>query len=267
MRIYYISTHKIFQGQVIKNMDVLLKILKGMLLGAVQGFTEFLPVSSSGHLILFEKLGVSAPDLTLNLFLHLSTLAAMAIVLRRDIFALIKKPFSKDALWIVLASIPTAAVAFAVKKFLPEILEGGFLAPCFFLSAVVLLLPRSKKTRDLNSKNALFVGLCQGIAVLPGISRSGTTISALTAVGVPEEKAKRFSFLLSFPVIIGGAIFEIPSASLSIDAVLLIPALVVAFLVGLFSLKVMLKVFSSRNALPFSLYLFALAALSAYLSL
>ena len=236
-----------------------MRILKGLALGSLQGLTEFLPVSSSGHLILLESFGMG-PDLSLNLFLHVSTLLAVGIALRKDIWGMIKKPFGKVPVWIIIASVPTAIVAVLFKKFLPTLLEGALLAPSFMLTAVLLLLPTAKKQRELSWKNSLFVGFCQGLAVLPGISRSGATITAMRLSGIEEKNQTKLSFLLSFPVIIGGAAVEIPSVNFdNFDLYVFIPALLSAFFVGLVALKVMLKAYSSRSALPFSIYLFALS--------
>ena len=249
-------------------MEIFLKIVKGALLGLIQGLTEFLPVSSSGHLILFESLGAYVPDVTLNLFFHVATLLAVTILLRKELAHCITHPLEKGSLWLLTATVPTAVIAILFKKFLPNVLEGGFLAPCFFLSAVLLLLPSFKKTSPLSVKNAVFVGICQGIAVLPGISRSGATISAMRMAGIEENERVKLSFLLSFPIIIGGALVEIPSVDLgAIDLYSFIPAMLTAFVSGGISLKVMLKAYSPRSALPFSIYLFLLAIFTATMKL
>ena len=246
-------------------MYIFITIIRGVILGAIQGLTEFLPVSSSGHLLLFEKMGLAAPSVETNLFLHLATLLSTVVVMRKDAISVFK-PLDKRAVWLIAATVPTAIVAFLFKYLLPSALEGAFLAPSFFLTATLLLLPKRSKPKDFNLKNAFLTGLAQGIAVLPGVSRSGTTISIMRVLGIDEEKAAKASFLLSFPIIIGGVILEIPDADLSnFDIAFIIPAFASAFVVGLISLKVMLKAFSHKNSLPFSLYLYAVACFSAVL--
>ncbi|MBQ7652767.1 MAG: undecaprenyl-diphosphate phosphatase [Clostridia bacterium] len=247
-------------------MYIIITIIRGVLLGAIQGLTEFLPVSSSGHLILFEKMGLAAPSVETNLFLHLATLLSVLVVMRKDVFSLFKRGEKKKLGWLLVATMPTVAVAFAFKYLLPEALSGAFLAPCFFLSATLLLLPSSNKRNAPNLKNAFLTGLAQGVAVLPGVSRSGTTISIMRVLGIEELEAARLSFLLSFPVIIGGVVLEIPETNFAdFDALFILPAFISAFIVGLVSLKVMLKAFSSKNALPFSIYLYIVASFSAFL--
>ena len=243
-----------------------LDLLKGLLLGLTQGLTEFLPVSSSGHLLLLERLGVSPPNVFVNLLLHLSTLIAVCIVMRREVWACVRHPMSKRTLWLVLMCVPTAAVAWAISHYFPSLVEGALLPLGFLATSALLFAARAlpQGTRSLTPQNALSVGVIHGIAVLPGLSRSGATVTAMRLAGIPQDEAISLSFLASIPVIIGGIVLQlIEGVTLTgVSPVALVAAVVAAFASGLFSLKWMLKAFG-QSYLVFGVYTFALAILSA----
>ena len=179
-------------------MDVLYCII----LGIVQGLAEFLPVSSSGHLLLLEKLGVGTPDLFFNVALHAGTLVAVIIAMRKRIVELVKKPFQKTTACLLVACVPTVVIALLFKHFFPSLLNGEFLGFGFVLTATFLFVGENIKiaqNRVLSFKTSILTGVLQGIAVLPGVSRSGATISCLTFLGVEKRDAADFSFLLSIP--------------------------------------------------------------------
>ncbi len=237
------------------------------ILGLIQGLTEFLPVSSSGHLLLAEKLGIGAPSVALNLALHLATLAAVVLIYRKQLWALIRHPFSKKSLFYIVACIPTGVIAFLFKRYCYNLLLGSYLPLCFVLSAVIMTLADVLKPaaiRPLSNKSAFLTGVMQGIAVLPGVSRSGSTIAALTLQGVPREEAKEFSFLLSVPIIVAGAISEIPSlaGSFSSAIVPLLFSMVVAFFAGLLSISLTSRAIDKGSFWPFSIYLVAVAIIA-----
>lgn len=236
-----------------------MRILKGIALGVVQGLTEFLPVSSSGHLLLVEKLGVAPPSIATNLLLHVATLFAVTIVMRKSVFELVKKPFSKKALWIYVVCIPTAIIGVIFKLFFEDVLLGKLLSPCFLLTAILLLLPSPEKLKLKPFASAVAVGLAQGLAVLPGLSRSGTTIACMNAVGIEKDRRVELSFLISVPVIVGGAIFELKDLDFaSADPIMLVSAFLTALVTGIFSIKVMLKSYDAVKT-PFAVYLLFLA--------
>ena len=243
-----------------------LEILKGILLGMVQGLTEFLPVSSSGHLLLLERMGVAPPSILLNLLMHVASLLAVMILLRKDVIGWVRHPLSRRARWLYLVCIPTALVAFALRYFAEDVLTGTYL-PLGFLATSCLLFwgasipPRS---RPLTPANALLTGVVHGLAALPGLSRSGATVSAMRLMGIEGEEAVRLSFLMSVPVIVGGAAYECIGADWgAVNVPLTIAAAVSSFLFGLLGLRLMLKAF--RRAMPiFGVYTFALAIVSLF---
>ena len=241
-----------------------MRYLKALLVGAVQGATEFLPVSSSGHLILLSKLGLMPTSLFYNLALHLATLLATLIVMRKEVFAALRHPIKGVGKYVCLASLPTLLVAYLFKALRPSLLLGELLGFGFLLTAALLLfseaIRRDSKGRMLDAKISLLTGFAQGIAALPGVSRSGSTIAVLHAAGVSPEEAASFSFLLSIPVIAGGFLLEglesgFTAAGANAGEILLAAA--AAFFLGLLAAKFMLKQVK-KGLKPFIPYLILL---------
>ncbi len=258
-------------------------IFKFILLGTVQGLCEFLPVSSSGHLVLFERLiglGLEDGQMTaLNLFLHLGTLIAVLAVFRRDVAALFRRP-RKRLLMLLVATVPAGLCGLLLGEKMDALFAGErgifYLALCFGATAVLLLctdlvVSRRRRTRPLSWKESTVMGLAQAVAILPGVSRSGSTIAAGTLMGADPDEVARFSFLMSIPVILGGAavtamgavaeggdIFALGAAEL---AGVILGALS-ACLSGFFALKVMLKIMAKANYKWFALYLLLLSVVS-----
>lgn len=237
-------------------------VWEALALGVVQGLGEFLPISSSGHLILLEKLGVGSQSLLFNIVVHLGTLLALVIVMRKSVWSVIRRPFQKKTLYILLACLPTFALALIFKYALPSLLEGELLGFGFTLTACMLFASeklRSGKPRLLNAAPSLICGVAQGIAVLPGVSRSGATVSALCLLGVDRAEAADFSFLLSIPVILGSAALEGADvlrgyAFLDVPPLALAVGAIAAFVAGIFSIKLFLKLIKDRSLLPFAVY-------------
>ena len=237
--------------------------LSGFILGLTQGLTEFLPVSSSGHLVLLEYLGVGKGSVALNLSLHLATLLAVLVVFRKDILFLLKHPTSKESLFLLLATLPTALLAGAVRYFVPQ--TATYLPTAFMATTVLLLLPSvfpKERTDYLGKgwqKRALFVGVMQGLACFNGVSRSGATVSAGYLVGLGEESG-RTSFLLSIPIVVGSAAVEALSGGFSAISVgETAVGAVTAFLVGILAIKVFLKLIKNGKIYIFSIYTFLLS--------
>ncbi len=249
-------------------------------MGAVQGLTEFLPVSSSGHLTLLQKVmdfNVGSP-LFFNVMLHLGTLLAVCVVFFKDILALFKKPF-KTLLMLIVATIPAGLAGIFFHDKIDTLFSGDnvflLLAVCFSVTALLLLFCElvakspKHKTRDLSWRNAVPMGLMQAVALFPGISRSGSTIVAGTVSGAKTEDVAKFSFLMSIPVILGSFAFELlhfvkDSGMGGIDpastAVSVVIGVVTSAVFGFFAIKVMLKVIAKANYKWFALYLIFLTA-------
>lgn len=245
--------------------------VKAIVLGLVQGFTEFLPVSSSGHLILLEQAGLTEPSVFLNVMLHLGTLLSVFFVFYKQIFYMLRHPIKSDLRYILIASIPTGIIAILFKTFLEEYLTGKFLPLFFMVSAVVLILSSYfsiNKNRTLTLKNALLTGVMQGIAVLPGISRSGVTVSTLTMLGVDKKKAMDFSFMLSIPIILASVVLELttldkPSVGV-IEPIPLMVGMAFSFLGGVISLTLLYKAIKKSSFLWFGIYLAVLSLVTLF---
>lgn len=240
-----------------------------LILGIVQGLTEFLPVSSSGHLILFKHLfGMDTArfDLSFDIAVHVATLAAVCVVFRKKIWALLKKPFQKYTYMLVIATIPAVIVGLLFDDFIDGISQsGGFLGIAFLITAAVLLIAekcgkRSKEDADIGPGEAAVIGIAQGIAVMPGISRSGSTLAAGMITGLKKETAMDFSFIMSIPIILGSAVLgvkDIVENPVKPDFLVLLIGMVAAGLSGYFAIKFMLDFFKKHSLVWFSVYVAA----------
>ncbi len=253
-----------------------MSLIVALILGLVQGIAEFLPISSSGHLILISKLfGVENNVLLISVLLHLATLFVIIFTFRKYIWELIKHPFSKESVKFYIATIPTVLIVIFFKIILNNYFENSKLLPFGFLITGTLLLftyliseKKNEYQKDqIKKKSAFIMGIAQGFAVLPGISRSGSTICAGLLSGEKREETARFSFVMSIPIILASLIYELITENISIIATsnMLAPilvSLVTAFMVGLLSVKIMLKIIKNAKYYWFSIYLFAISIVS-----
>ena len=265
--------------------------LEAIILGIIQGLAEFLPISSSGHLALLENFfGIKEDNmLFFTVLLHFGTLIAVFVCFWKDIVELVQeliltikdligrkglrldeRPVRKLGVMIIISCIPTAIIGVLFG----DTFEGLYSKPigiaCMFVITGLLLFAAEtwgggrRNINDLNARNSIFIGIVQGIAILPGISRSGSTLFASLLCKLDREFAVKFVFLISIPTILGSLILELPDgikqgmSGQSWGPVIV--GVLVAFLSGLFAVKIMLKVVSNRKLKYFSYYLFVLAA-------
>lgn len=245
-----------------------------VILGIVQGLTEFLPVSSSGHLVLLSQIFGIEDSLFVSIILHVATLLSVVVVLRKDVWQIVRHPFSGIGKNVIIATIPTCVIVLATYPFITESFEGAFLPVCFLISAILLFSTEmfSRKAnfatgQTISTKQALVMGVAQGFATLPGISRSGTTICAGVLARGDRQQVAKFSFLMSTPIIILSMCLEIfklvsSPVALSVNIAGLIVAFVLAFVIGALSVKAMIKITSSLNFKWFGGYLVLLAILT-----
>ena len=266
--------------------------LQALLAGILQGITEFLPVSSSGHLVIFHELFGDGEEsnLAFTIFLHLATLLSVFIMFRKDIFALVreffatigdcfkgkpdfKKPERRFLILIILGSIPTAIIGGAIMALgFDDVLENIFVVAVMLIitAGLMYLVDKMDKGhftgKDAPFKSAWIVGIAQGIAVLPGLSRSGSTIFAGLLGGLTKEFAVRYSFILSIPTILGAAalkFFRIARAdSIDIDPVNWLIGFVSAFVFGIFAIKFIKVLISSSKFYVFAIYCLLASALA-----
>jgi len=252
-------------------------IIQAIILGITQGLAEFLPISSSGHLVLLKDIfGIDEGALTFTILLHIATLIPVFVVFWKDIVALIKNPFSKFTYLLVAATVPAVIVALLLNDLIDGLFSGGiFLAIGFFLTGVFLMyadkageqVKEGGKTIDkMSYVDALVIGVMQAVAIAPGISRSGSTITGALSRKLDRTAAARFSFLLSIPAILGGAVLEIAgivTGSVDIGHFELLPTaagFLAAMVAGYFAIRFMLKLIKSCKLRYFSYYVFALSA-------
>jgi len=239
-------------------------------LSIVQGLTEFLPVSSSGHLVLFQKIFALEPPVLFDIFVHVGTLGAILFYFRKELRDLIKGIFKKEKaslyflILIIIGTIPAVIVGLLLEERVEVIFDSFKLVGiALLITSLLLFLTRlfkdklkKEKMTSSNWKDALFVGLFQALAILPGISRSGATISSGLFRGFKRDLAFKFSFFLAIPAIIGALILQIPDlASYSTD--LMTQALIGMFIaggVGYFALKILKKSLVGSRFWVFGVY-------------
>lgn len=239
-------------------------------LGFVQGITEFLPISSSGHLVIVESvLGINLDFNFLNVLLHISTLLAVIIYYRKKILYLITHPFCRMNRYLVIATIPAIVLVLVSHSVFGKYMENtlfvgiGFLLTALFLSVAQIITKKTKVPGMLNYKNVLIMGVAQAFAVFPGLSRSGTTLSFGLLSGVERQSALDFSFLMSIPIILASIVYEIfwcgaLNEILVTDTFSIIISCVTALLTSLLGLVIMNKIIRKINLWYFVPYLIVL---------
>ncbi|MBR4234488.1 MAG: undecaprenyl-diphosphate phosphatase [Clostridia bacterium] len=263
-----------------------LSYIKSILIGIFQGLTEFLPVSSSGHIMLLSEIfGLELEGEALGAFtvmLHLGTLLAVCIVYIRQLIQMLAHPVKGDLKWLIVATLPTVAYALVLKATgWDELIDScarTLLPWAFLLTAVLLLLAdgiaRNRRLakathKHVTFKDALCMGLMQCVGTFAGVSRSGSTITGGLASGLNQKSTADFSFLMSIPAILGAAVLDghdiLKNAELTSvfagKAPMLIAGVAAAFIAGLLAIKLMLHLIKKARLKWFSLYLLLLAAL------
>ncbi len=241
-----------------------------VLLGLVQGLCEFLPISSSGHLVLLSNIFGVEDSLFVSIILHVATLFSLVVVMRKEIFYCLRHPFSEMSMKIVISTIFTCIVAIVLMPFITASFEGIMLPVAFLASAVLLFLSQkmSNGKKELDIKRAGIIGLAQGLAIFPGLSRSGTTLATGLMTGAKREECAKFSFLISLPIILGSLLLEIIKISthaemISVNWLGLVFAFFIAFVVGVITINFMIKLTTKLNFKYFTFYLILIAIVSA----
>lgn len=252
-----------------------MSIIQAAILGIIQGLTEFLPVSSSGHLTLFQKIfGLEEVTMSFDIILHVATLIAVFICYREDIWRLVKNPFQKTTYLLVVATIPTVLAALLFGDIIDQTFgTGNYIGINFMITAAILLYADTrkkgfKKIKDMAYSDAVVIGVMQGIAICPAISRSGMTISGALARNLNRNSAARFSFLLSIPAILGAMTLTLKDivtggdpGLAEIGALPIIVGFIFAAVSGFLAIKFMISVVNRGKLKYFSLYVFILGIL------
>ena len=261
-------------------------ILQAVIIGIVQGLTEFLPVSSSAHLVFAQKLLGVESSLAFDVFLHLGTLIAVLWFFRWDIIKMLKSwwlsigdilqgrfrdgfrqdPYKRLAWYVILATIPVGIVGVLFEDSVDALFAGALYVPAFFLfvTGTILYLSQRMTSGNINlnnisAKESLIMGLGQACAILPGLSRSGTTIAAGLTIGLEKEFAAKFSFILSIPAIFGAFVFKLKDIGSAMDANFLpiFLGFIASIIAGYLAIKWMLDLIQNKSLDIFSYYCWA----------
>lgn len=273
-----------------------LNYYKSLLLGIIQGITEFLPVSSSGHIVIAKNLfSIKSTGLLYEVFLHFGTFLSVVVVFRKEIISIISSSFvgliyiikkrnlNSDieknynfrlGIFIIIATIPAGFIGILFKDILSEFFENVlFVSLALIFTGIILYFTKYIKERGYGIKffNSLLIGCAQAIAIIPGISRSGMTISMGLFLGVKRDEAVKFSFFLSLPAIFGATIlesFDIFCYNLSNEELVQIGlAFLSAFFSGYFAIKILMKIVMMGRFYLFSFYCFFIGILGIILSI
>lgn len=261
-------------------------IIQGIIIGIVQGLTEFLPVSSSAHLVFVQKLLGVESSIAFDVFLHLGTLIAVLWFFRFDVYKMLSSwfsslediiqgrfregfyedPYKRLAWYVILATIPVGIVGVLFEDSVDALFAGALYVPAFFLfvTGTILYLSQRMPSGEVNyntitKKEALFMGLGQACAILPGLSRSGTTIAAGLTIGLDKEFAAKFSFIISIPAILGAFVLQAKDigGALDVNFLPVILGFIASIVAGYMAIRWMLDLIKNRNLDIFAYYCWA----------
>ena len=261
-----------------------MSFIEVLILGFIQGIAEFLPISSSAHLIIFRDIfgigaGMSANmDLTFDIALHFGTLLAIGVFFFWDFIKMIQKGFTKGVkdedgkiLWyLVAATIPAAIVGVLFEEPIEKVIRSNYVVIALALAIMGIIIyladkysKQTKNIKQMTLKDAIIIGCSQVFALIPGFSRSGTTIAAGRVLGLERESAAKFSFFLSAPVVLGAVTLQLIKDSawsvIAANISTFILGIVVSFVVGILCIKYLLKYLQKHNFKIFMIYRVVLA--------
>ena len=256
-----------------------MSVWQAIFLGIVQGVTEFLPISSSGHLVVLQRvMGMEEPKLTFDIIVHVGTLVSILVFFWKDIWALMKNPFTKMTGLLVVATLPVVISGFFLRDVVENQLRTPWLLALAFIITGILMVTADyltkrpgrpspgKSDRDITYLDALIVGVMQAMALPPGISRSGTTLTAALGRGLRRETATRFIFFMALIAIAGAGALEasdlVRGNTEAIEYIGFLPlaaGFVFSALVGYLSIGLLLKLLKVAKLKYFSYYVWALA--------
>lgn len=274
----------------------MLDIISAIILGAVQGISEFLPISSSGHLVIVPHLLGVETGLAFDVILHVGTLVAIFTFFWKDIINIIKGfivsiinltegfdkfkdglrrvPEERFAWLILIATIPTGIIGLLFNNVVETIFRGTVFVGLFLIITGIILYYSERHSsgniteKDMSFKQAITIGICQGIAVLPGISRSGATIASGLCLGLNREYAARYSFLLSVPAVVGAAVFKVKDlATIDATTTVLVAGFLSSVIFGYLSIKLLMKMIEGWSLDIFAYYCWIVGILTFVLSI
>ena len=242
-----------------------MSLIDAIIIGLVQGITEFLPISSSGHLVIFQNLlNINVPGNLIEVAAHLGTLLSIILIYWKEILNLIinirLEKTRKYILFLIIGTLPSVFFVLSAKSFILEMFESiKSVSVALIITGLVLFLSNFaiRRNEKINLKKGLFIGLAQACAIIPGISRSGMTISAALISGVSNKEAAKFSFLLAIPAILGAIIVTALDIRYEFASTIWLPIVitsVTAFISGYYALKILIKLLESGKFYYFAYY-------------
>lgn len=250
-----------------------MNIFEAIIIGLVQGLTEFLPISSSGHLVIIQKiLKINSPGNLIEVSAHLGTLLSIILIYKKEIWGIItslKSSESKKYIFmIVLATLPSVVFVLTSKSFIIRLFESvSSVAIALIFTGCILYMSGIKyySNKKLSLAKGFLIGISQAFAIIPGISRSGMTISIALLLGVSSKEAAKFSFMLAIPAIFGATILTFLDAQfdqLKIMTTPLVVTALVSFVSGLLALKFLIKILNAGKFYYFSFYCILIGLIS-----
>jgi len=233
-----------------------MNLIEAIILGIIQGITEWLPVSSSGHLAILQHFFGIEENIAYDVLLHFATLFVIAFVFRKKIIEIIKTP----RYWgfVIIGTIPVVIAGLLIEPYIEGIFGSMVIVGVMLLitSSFLHFADKINKKNNLNHKKSLIVGLFQALAIMPGISRSGSTISGAKFLGIDKKEAVEFSFILAMPAIFGATLLHIKDINAGINANMIIGS-IAAMVVSYFCLNLLIKVVQKNKLKYFSWYCLA----------
>ena len=254
-----------------------MNLLEAVFLGIVQALTEWLPISSSGHLVLVQQLLGLSPPLIFDAMLHLGTLIVVILIFARDILRILrcfvrldfKSEYGRLGLFLIVGSIPVGVFGLGFRRFFESLFYSlSAVAFAFIVTGFILFFTkRGMGGRELGLWDSILVGIAQGVAIAPGISRSGSTIGVGIMRGVKKEVAVKYSFLLSIPAILGAMVVEMTDLVWEIDLATILVGTIVSMVVGFLSFKLLLNVINRGRLHQFAYYCWAMGIIALIMSI
>jgi undecaprenyl-diphosphatase len=235
-------------------------LIQVIILSIIQGIAEWLPISSSGHLAIFQNI-FHFGSLSFDVFLHFASILAVVVIFWKDIIKIFY-PWQKDKikyiLLIIIGIIPAGIMGFLFKNQIEGFFSSMFYLGIFFIiSGIIIYLTKFSKQKKENISffDSIFIGIFQAIAILPGISRSGASISSGMFRRISNEEAVKFSFIMAIPVILGAGVLELKDLAFSqISYSILIISFIITFVISLFTIKILLKIIKTDKFYLFGIY-------------
>ncbi len=238
----------------------MLNLMQVIILSIIQGIAEWLPISSSGHLALVQSI-FGYENLSFDVFLHLASILAIIIVFWKDIIGLIY-PWNNNKLKylgiLLIGIIPAGIAGFLLRQYIESVFSNILYIGIFFIISGIIIFSTKyfkEKKEKIGFLDSIFIGIFQAIAILPGISRSGATISSGLFKGIKKHEVVKFSFFMAIPVVLGASILEAKNIILSnIDPLFLIISFVITLLVSIITIRLLLKIINQEKFYLFGIY-------------